>query len=57
MVSEEGHRLRTVPCNVQLLNETWLWVFEGALALYCLWAGLLILQNPGLQYERSAAST
>jgi Dolichyl-phosphate-mannose-protein mannosyltransferase len=25
----------------------------GALALYCLWAGLLILQNPGLQYDEA----
>ena len=29
------------------------WILPGALALYCLWGGLLILQNPGFQYDEA----
>src|SRR5712692_6593557 len=31
----------------------WPWAIRGALALYCLWAGLLILANPGFQYDEA----
>ena len=29
------------------------WAILGALALYSLWAGVLILQNPGFQYDEA----
>jgi len=29
------------------------WAIIGALAVYFLWAALLILQNPGLQYDEA----
>src|SRR6188474_2079468 len=31
----------------------WPWAVWGALALYILWACLLILQNPGFQYDEA----
>jgi hypothetical protein len=31
----------------------WSWIVRAALALYCLWAGLLILENPGFQYDEA----
>ncbi|HTL16536.1 MAG TPA: glycosyltransferase family 39 protein, partial [Patescibacteria group bacterium] len=34
-------------------DRYWPWALAGSLAVYCLWAGLLILQNPGFQYDEA----
>src|SRR6476660_6689769 len=35
------------------MDRYWPWVLRGAVAVYCLWAGLLTLQNPGFQYDEA----
>jgi Dolichyl-phosphate-mannose-protein mannosyltransferase len=39
--------------RITTTERFWSWAARGALALYCLWAGLLIMQNPGLQYDEA----
>jgi hypothetical protein len=34
-------------------DRTWIWIARGALIVYCLLAGVLILQRPGLYYDEA----
>ena len=34
-------------------HRKWIWIARGALIVYCLLAGILILQRPGLYYDEA----